>query len=150
MNSLGRILYAEDNPHDVELTLGALAEHKFANDVVVVRDGGEALDYLYRRGKFAGRPEGNPLFALLDLKMPKVDGLQVLATIKQDQNLREIPVVMLTSSREEKDSAQSYALGVNSFVIKPVDFEGFAQAVKDIGVYWALHNQPPPGSISRA
>jgi len=145
MTTLGQILYAEDNPQDVELTLGALAEYKFVNDMVVVPDGAQALDYLYCRGRFSARPPGNPMFALLDLKMPKMDGLQVLAAIKQDENLRAIPVIMLTSSREEQDSARSYALGVNSFVIKPVDFEGFARAVKDIGIYWALHNHPPAG-----
>jgi CheY-like chemotaxis protein len=148
MNSLGRILYAEDSVQDVELTLAALAEHHIANKVIVVADGAEALDYLYSRGRFKDRPTGNPALVLLDLKMPKVDGLQVLETIKRDEKLRSIPVVMLTSSNEERDLARSYGLGVNSYVIKPVGFEAFIDAVKKLGVFWALVNEPPPGSAN--
>ncbi|MDB6169300.1 MAG: response regulator with CheY-like receiver domain and winged-helix DNA-binding domain [Verrucomicrobia bacterium] len=147
MNLLGRILYAEDNAHDVELTLSALAESHLANEVVVVGDGAEALDYLYLRGRFKDRRKGNPTLVLLDLKMPKVTGLEVLAAIKQDEKLRAIPVVILTSSQEEQDLARSYALGVNSFVLKPVGFEGFMDAVKKLGIYWALVNQAPLGSL---
>jgi CheY-like chemotaxis protein len=145
MNEIRSILFAEDNPHDVELTLAALAEHNLANEVVVVSDGAEALDYLYRRGRFLNRPGGHPALVLLDLKMPKIDGLGVLRTIKQDETLRVIPIVMLTSSREEQDLVRSYQLGVNSYVVKPVDFQSFIEAVKQLGVFWAMHNQPPVG-----
>jgi CheY-like chemotaxis protein len=144
MNPLRRILLAEDNAHDVELTLSALAEHHLLNEIVVVNDGAEALDYLYRRGRFKTRESGEPALILLDLKMPKVDGLEVLRTMKQDEKLRSIPVVMLTSSREEQDLIRSYQLGVNSYVIKPVGFQAFVSAVKELGVYWTVHNQPPP------
>ncbi|MGH7947572.1 MAG: response regulator [Opitutaceae bacterium] len=150
MNQLHSILFAEDNPHDVELTLSALAEHNLVNEGVVVSDGAEALDYLYRRGRFSMRAAGDPALMLLDLKMPKVDGLEVLRTIKQDEKLRSLPVVMLTSSREEQDLARSYQFGVNSYVLKPVDFQAFVAAVKDLGIYWTVHNQPPPGSIRSA
>lgn len=146
MNQLRSILFAEDNQHDVELTLSALTDHRLANEVVVVSDGAEALDYLYRRGRFRMRAAGDPALMLLDLKMPKVDGLEVLRIIKQDEQLRTLPVVMLTSSREEQDLARSYQLGVNSYVLKPVDFQSFAEAVKSLGIYWTVHNQPPPGS----
>ena len=139
-----RILLAEDNPNDVELTLCALEEHKLANEVVVVRDGEEALEYLFRRGKFADRPSDQPVLALLDLKMPKVDGLEVLRQMKADETLRTIPTVILTSSREEQDLVNSYRAGVNAYVVKPVDFEQFIQAVKQIGLFWALINEPPP------
>lgn len=149
MNEIRRILFAEDNPHDVELTLCALAEHNLANQVVVVSDGAAALDYLYRRGPYKQRSEGHPALILLDLKMPKVDGLDVLKVVKQDDELRTIPIVMLTSSREEQDLVRSYRLGVNSYVLKPVDFQAFVEAVKHLGVYWAIHNQPPPGSGGR-
>jgi len=142
---LKRILLVEDSTNDVELTLAALAQHDLANDVVVVRDGAEALDYLYARSAYAGRQFGNPALLLLDLKMPKVDGLDVLRTIKADPALRSIPVVMLTSSREEQDLIASYALGVNSYVVKPVDFAEFMEAVRHIGVFWAVVNEPPPG-----
>ena len=145
MNKLHSILLAEDNPHDVELTLSALAEHNLANEVDVAHDGEEALDYLYHRGRFALRTNGHPAVVLLDLKMPKVDGLEVLRAIKADPNLKNIPVVMLTSSREESDLPRSYALGVNAYVVKPVDFQTFVEAVKQIGVFWAIHNEPPPG-----
>lgn len=144
------ILIAEDSPNDVEMTLAALAENNLANDVIVVNDGEEALDYLYARNKFQGRPPGNPVVVLLDLKMPKVDGLEVLQVLKQDENLKMIPVVMLTSSREEQDLLKSYQLGVNAYVVKPVGFPQFIDAVKRLGVFWAVYNQPPPGSTHRA
>ena len=139
-----RILFAEDSPHDVEMTLAALAEHRLSNEIVVVNDGEQALDYLYARGRYAGRPAGNPVVALLDLKMPKVDGLEVLRAIKTDPQLRTIPVVMLTSSREEQDVVQSYRLGTNAYVVKPVDFHSFVEAVKQLGAFWTVHNEPPP------
>jgi CheY-like chemotaxis protein len=143
MNQPNIILLAEDNAHDVELTLAALTEHNVANDIVVVNDGAQALDYLYSRGKFAGRKPGLPAVALLDLKMPKVDGLEVLRAIKQDDKMRALPVVMLTSSREEPDLVRAYELGVNSYVLKPVEFQSFVEAVKNLGVYWTVHNQRP-------
>ena len=146
MSELRSILLVEDNPLDVELTLAALAEHHLANEVVVTHDGEEALDYLHLRGRFQGRPPGHPAVILLDLKMPKVDGLEVLRAIKGDAALKTIPVVMLTSSREEPDLVRSYALGVNAYVVKPVDFQAFVTAVKQVGVFWAVHNEPPPGS----
>ena len=146
---LGRILLVEDNPYDVELTLEALADYNVANEVVTVGDGAEALDYLYRRGAFANRPEGNPATILLDLKLPKVDGIEVLRTIKADEELKIIPVVVLTSSREEQDLITSYQLGVNAYVVKPIDFHQFARAVKGLGVFWAIINEPPPGSARR-
>ena len=141
---LKRILLAEDSPNDVELTRAALEQHHLVNEIVVVRDGAEALDYLYARGPFAGRPPGNPALLLLDLKMPKVDGLEVLKAIKADAALKTIPVVMLTSSREEQDLIASYQLGVNGYVVKPVDFPEFMEAVRQIGIFWALVNEPPP------
>jgi CheY-like chemotaxis protein len=149
MNALKKILLAEDSAKDIELTLAALAEHNLANDVVVVRDGGEALDYLYRRGAYASRTNDNPAVVLLDLKMPKVDGIQVLRTIKADAALQKIPVVMLTSSREENDVVESYRLGVNAYVVKPVGFAEFVQAVSQLGVFWALINEPPPGTVKK-
>ncbi len=149
MPELKRILLAEDNANDVELTLAALAEHNLANEVVVVRDGNEALDYLYRRGPFANRPGEHPAVVVLDIKMPKVGGLEVLRAIKQDEHLRVIPVVMLTSSREEGDLMRSYQAGVNAYVVKPVDFNQFSEAVKQLGLFWALINETPPGSLHR-
>ena len=149
MAELKRILLAEDNPKDVELTLTALDEHHLANEVVVVHDGAETLDYLYRRGKFAMRADNNPAVVLLDLKMPKVDGLEVLRTIKGDHNLKTIPVVILTSSREERDLVESYKLGVNAYVVKPVNFQQFIDAVKELGAFWAILNEPPPGSVRK-
>lgn len=143
------ILLAEDNPNDAELTLTALGEHNLANDVVTVGDGAEALDYLHRRGKYANRLNGNPAVILLDLKMPKVDGLEVLRSVKSDAQLKGIPIVMLTSSREESDLLRSYELGVNAYVVKPVSFREFIDAVKQLGVFWALINEPPPGSVRR-
>jgi CheY-like chemotaxis protein len=145
MTEIKRILLAEDNPRDVELTLTALAEHNLANEVVVVTDGGEALDYLYCRGKYAQRNGKHPAVVLLDLKMPKVDGLEVLKTIKADEHMKTIPIVMLTSSREEQDLIKSYKLGANAYVVKPVDFQQFIQAVKELGAFWALINEPPMG-----
>ncbi len=144
MNDLRRILLAEDNPNDVELTLEALAQHNLANEVDVVNDGAEALDYLYRRNKYEGRSNGDPAVVLLDLKMPKVDGLEVLKTIKSDPQLRTIPAVILTSSREETDLIRSYELGVNAFVVKPVDFTQFVESVRQVGMFWAIINEPPP------
>lgn len=144
MTELRRILLAEDSINDAELTLAALTEHRVANEVVVVRDGAEALDYLYRRNGFAQRSVGNPAVLLLDLKMPKVDGLEVLRQVKTDPMLRTIPVVMLTSSREEQDLVRSYELGVNAYVVKPVDFVHFVDAVKQLGGFWGLVNEPPP------
>lgn len=149
MTEIKQILLAEDSPQDVEMTLTALEEHRLANEVVVVPDGVEALDYLYSRGKYAGRPPGLPALVLLDLKMPRVDGLEVLRKLKGDPAMASLPVVMLTSSREEQDLVQSYAAGANAYVVKPVDFDGFVNAVKQIGAFWVLHNQPPPGCGAR-
>lgn len=144
MTSLRPILLVEDSPRDVELTLAALARCQLANEVVVTRDGAEALDWLFARGAFGARDPGEPAVVLLDLKLPKLDGLEVLAVIKKDASLRQIPVVMLTSSREEKDLVQSYELGVNAFVVKPVDFNEFFHAVQELGMFWAILNEPPP------
>jgi CheY-like chemotaxis protein len=149
MTTLGRILIVEDDPNDVELTLTALADYNLANEVVVARDGQKALDYLYCRGEFAARPVGNPAVMLLDLKMPKVGGLEVLQQIRSDEQLKLIPVVVLTSSHEEKDMMKSYSLGVNAYVVKPVDFHEFVNAVKELGVFWAVINEPPPGSVKK-
>ena len=149
MSTLGRILIVEDDPNDVELTLTALDEYKLANEVVVTRDGEEALDYLYCRGTFKTRSNDNPAVMLLDLKLPKLDGLEVLQQIKSDENLKMIPVVILTSSHEEKDVVASYKLGVNAYVVKPVDFHEFVNAVKELGVFWALINESPPGSVKK-
>ncbi len=146
MKALKRILLAEDDAVDRKLTLRALAEHNLANGVDVARDGAEALDYLFRKGKFAERPDGHPLLVLLDIKMPKVDGLEVLRRIKADVDLRVLPVVVLTSSHEERDLVQSYRLGVNAYVVKPLEFEDFVKAVKQLAVFWALINEPPPDS----
>lgn len=148
MSEPKRILLAEDSPQDVEMTLEALSQHHLINEVVVVNDGEQALDYLYCRGRFADRPSGNPVLVLLDLKMPKVDGLEVLRTIKSDEKLRTTPVVMLTSSREEQDVVRSYRLGINAYVVKPVDFQSFIEAVKQLGAFWAIHNEPPPSSVT--
>jgi len=139
-----RILLAEDNENDVELTLTALRANSLVNEVTVVRDGAEALDFLKRRGSYANRDPGLPALMLLDLKMPKVDGLEVLRVVKADPDLRTLPVVVLTSSREEQDLVQSYNLGVNAYVVKPVDFCAFMDAVKLLGGFWALLNEPPP------
>ena len=149
MSELRRILIVEDDPRDVELTLTALDEHKLANEVVITRDGKEALDYLYCREQFASRPEENPAVILLDLKLPKVDGFEVLQQIRSDERLKMIPVVVLTSSHEEKDLLATYQLGVNAYVVKPVDFHEFVNAVKELGMFWAIINQPPPGSAKK-
>lgn len=143
---LKRILLVEDSANDTELILAALSENSLANEVVVVRDGEEALDYLYRRGIFRLRLEGNPIVVLLDLKLPKVDGLEVIAQLKSDPVMRVVPVVALTSSREEPDLRRCYELGVNAYVVKPVDFHEFVNAIKGLGLFWAVINQPPPGS----
>jgi CheY-like chemotaxis protein len=150
MSELARILLVEDDPRDVELTLTALGEYNLANEVVVTRDGEQALDFLYCRGKFSNRSNDNPAVLLLDLKLPKVDGLQVLQQIKSDERLKLIPVVVLTSSHEEKDMMRSYKLGVNAYVVKPVDFHEFVNAIKELGVFWAVINEPPPGSVKKA
>jgi CheY-like chemotaxis protein len=138
-----KILLAEDDPNDVELTLTALEEYNLANKVVVARDGAEALDYLYRRGRFADRPAGHPVVVLLDLKMPKVDGLEVLRRVKGDPALKTIPVVVLTSSRQDQDLVESYNLGVNAYVVKPVAFDKFVEVVRQIGLFWVLMNETP-------
>jgi CheY-like chemotaxis protein len=143
---LGRILMVEDDPKDVELSLTALEDYNLANEVVVVRDGEEALDYLFCRNGYKDRSGGNPAVMLLDLKLPKVDGLEVLRQVKANEHLRLIPVVVLTSSHEEKDLVTSYRLGVNAYVVKPVDFHQFVNAIKELGVFWAVINAPPPGS----
>ena len=150
MSDLKRILLVEDDPKDVELTLTGLAEYNLANEVVVARDGEEALDYLYRRGNHKTRTNGNPAVMLLDLKLPKINGFEVLQQIRADENLKMIPVVMLTSSREERDLVTSYKLGVNAYVVKPVDFHQFVNAVKELGVFWAVINEPPPGSVKKS
>nr|WP_295745259.1 response regulator [uncultured Acidocella sp.] len=148
MADLRPILLVEDNPRDLELTLAALAKCQLANEIVVARDGAEALDYLYARGAHENRVPGDPAVVLLDLKLPKVDGLEVLEKVKSDPMQRQIPVVMLTSSREERDLLRSYELGVNAFVVKPVDFNAFFEAIQDLGMFWAILNEPPPGARS--
>jgi CheY-like chemotaxis protein len=145
MNPIHSVLLVEDNPNDVELTLSALKDARLANEVVVTHDGEEALEYLMRRGRYKGRTNPNPAVILLDLKMPKVDGHEVLRQIRGDPYLRLIPVVVLTSSREEKDLYSSYDKGANSYVVKPVDFEEFISAIGKLGVFWAVLNEPPPG-----
>lgn len=144
MAGLKPILLVEDNPNDIELTLAALESSQLANEIVICRDGAEALDFIYRRGPHADRQVQDPAVVLLDLKLPKVDGLEVLAKVKGDPVTRGIPVVMLTSSREETDVVRSYDLGVNAFVVKPVGFEEFFAAIKELGVFWAVLNEPPP------
>lgn len=138
------ILLVEDNPNDIELTLIALEKTRLANPVVSLRDGEEALQYLRREGQWADRGAEIPAVILLDKKLPKVDGHEVLKTVRSDEDLRRIPVVMLTSSREESDLLRSYDLGVNAYVVKPVQFEDFMDAIKDLGVFWAVLNEPPP------
>lgn len=142
-----QILLVEDSRNDAELTLAALSEHRLANEVLHLRDGEEALDYLFGRGRFTGRQDGTPAFVLLDLKMPKVDGLEVLRQMKAHERLASIPVVVLTSSREERDLIDSYKLGVNAYVVKPVDFDAFQDAVRQLGAFWAVINEAPPGSL---
>jgi CheY-like chemotaxis protein len=150
MTELRTILLAEDNANDVELTLAALRQNRLLNDVVVVRDGAEALDYLYRRNQFDARGGGCPVVMLLDLKMPKVDGLEVLRQVKGDPELRAMPIVVLTSSREEQDLVRSYNFGVNAYVVKPVEFHDFVDAIKLVGGFWAVVNEPPPHGAARA
>jgi len=150
MGSLKRILLAEDSPNDVELTLAALSEHRLANDVLHVPDGAEALDYLYCRGRFEGRPGGLPVVVLLDIKMPKVDGLEVLRRIRSEPRMASLPVVILTSSREEADIIEGYRLHVNAYVVKPVAFPDFVEAIKNVGLFWAVLNEPPPASPQKA
>ena len=147
MSKLGRILLVEDDPRDVELTMTALQEYNLSNEVVVARDGEEALDFLYSRGQFAERDSERPAVVLLDLKLPKVNGLEVLQQVRSDPRLKLLPVVVLTSSHEERDLVSSYELGVNAYVVKPVDFHAFVNAVRELGVFWALINEPPPGSM---
>ena len=144
MSKLGRILLVEDDPRDVELTLTALQEYNLANEVAVARDGQEALDYLHCHGKFSDRDEHPPAVMLLDLKLPKINGLEVLQHVRSNQQLRLLPVVVLTSSHEERDLVRSYELGVNAYVVKPVDFHDFVNAVKELGIFWAVINEPPP------
>jgi len=141
---LKRILLVEDNPYDVELALAALEEHQLSSQVTVTHDGVEALDYLHGRGRYFGAGRTLPAVVLLDLKMPRMDGLEVLCHLKKDPELRRLPVVMLTSSREEKDLARSYELGVNAYIVKPVDFTEYVRTVKELGVFWAVLNEPPP------
>jgi CheY-like chemotaxis protein len=147
MSELARILLVEDSKNDKDLTVAALSESGLSNELTWVKDGQEALDYIYREGAFAQRPEGQPAVVLLDLKMPRVDGLQVLAKVKGDPTVRTIPIVVLTSSNEEIDVVRSYGLGVNAYVVKPVGFTEFVSALKDLGVFWAVLNRPPPGSV---
>jgi two-component system response regulator len=149
MTPLKRILLVEDSPRDAELILDALGGHQLANEVVHLRDGADALDYLYRRGTFADRADGQPAMILLDLKLPKVDGLEVLRQIKGDSALMRIPVVMMTSSREEQDLLDSYRLGVNAYVVKPMKFHDFVEAVSQAGAFWGVINEEPPGSVQR-
>lgn len=147
MSKIKRILLAEDNPNDEELTLTALAECRITNGVEVVHDGVEVLDFIYRTGKYEGTVDALPCVILLDLKMPRMDGLEVLRRIKSDSTKKLIPIVMLTSSREESDLARSYDLGVNAFVVKPVDFDQFLQAIRALGLFWAIINEPPPAQV---
>ena len=147
MAELRPILLVEDNPKDLELTLAALAKCQLANEIVVARDGAEALDFLYSRAAHKERSPGDPAVVLLDLKLPKIDGLEVLETIKKDPHQRQIPIVMLTSSREERDLVRSYELGVNAFVVKPVDFNAFFEAIQDLGMFWGILNEPPPRPV---
>lgn len=140
------ILLVEDDLRDQELTLLALERSQLANDVILVRDGAAALDYLRREGEYADRQEGNPAIVLMDLKLPKVNGLEVLEAVRQTPSLRSIPMVMLTSSQEESDLVRSYELGINAYVVKPVEFKQFVSAISDLGVFWAVLNEPPPGS----
>jgi CheY-like chemotaxis protein len=144
MADLRPILLVEDNPKDLELTLAALEKCQLANEIIIARDGEEALDCLHTRGRFRGAGGRDPAVVLLDLKLPKIDGLQVLENVKSNPRLRHVPIVMLTSSREEQDLVRSYALGVNAFVVKPVEFSKFFKAIQDLGVFWAILNEPPP------
>lgn len=140
------ILIVEDSPNDLELTLNALGKSALANEVLVTRDGAEAAEYLFRTGAYADRLPGNPAVVLLDLKLPKVDGLELLQMVRANEGTRQTPVVLLTSSREERDVVSGYRLGVNAYVVKPVEFRAFVQAIQDLGTFWAVWNEPPPGS----
>jgi CheY-like chemotaxis protein len=146
---LKRIVLVEDSPQDIELTLSALVENHLANEVIVVQDGEEALDYLYQRGSYRLRAPGHPAVVLLDLKLPKVSGLEVLEKVKGDDSLKMIPIVMLTSSREDKDLERAYLLGVNAYVVKPVQFSAFVAALKELGLFWTEINEPPPGTVKK-
>lgn len=152
MNSLRRILLVDDSPRDRELAINALDDYRLANELIALRDGAEALDYLFRRGDFAGRTDAQPAVILLDLKMPRVNGLEALRQIKADPNLKSIPVVMMTSSREEQDMVSSYGLGVNAYVVKPLKFQSFVEAVKQVGSFWAVLNETvqPLGKETKA
>ena len=153
MNQIKRILLVEDDPKDVELTLTALEDYRLTNGVDVVRDGAEALDYLFHRGKYQTRDSGSPAVVILDLKLPKVSGLEVLRQVKADEQLRLVPMVVLTSSREEPDLIASYQLGVNAYMVKPVDFHKFVEAIKTLGAFWAVLNEAPltePKSVPEA
>jgi CheY-like chemotaxis protein len=143
------ILLVEDNPKDLELTLIALEKSQLANDVVITRDGAEAIDYLLRQGPHQDRIKGSPAVILLDLKLPKIDGLEVLKIIRDNEDLKSVPVVMLTSSNEEADLVRAYELGVNAYVVKPVNFHDFLRAISDLGIFWAVVNEPPPGSLRK-
>jgi CheY-like chemotaxis protein len=149
MNALNRILIVDDSTRDTELALDALEAHHLANEVVVLRDGADALDYLFRRGPHAARSDSQPAVVLLDLKMPKVDGTEVLRQLKRDPELKRIPVVVMTSSREEQDLLETYNLGANAYVVKPVKFHEFVDAIKQVGGFWAVLNEPPPGCAPR-
>ncbi len=140
------ILIVEDNANDLALTLNALEKSRLANEVIVARDGAEAADYLFLRGVHAHRPAGNPVVVLLDLKLPKIDGLELLKMVREHELTGKTPVVLLTSSREERDVVEGYRLGVNAYVVKPVEFREFVQAIQDLGMFWAVLNEPPPGS----
>jgi len=144
MSKLRRILLVDDSPRDIELATDALESNNLANGIIALRDGAEALDYLFCRGQFSGRTDGYPAVILLDLKMPKVDGLEVLRQVKSDPNLRMIPTVIMTSSREEQDLVKSYGLGANAYIVKPVNFQEFVDSVRQIGAFWAILNEPPP------
>ena len=146
MSVLKPILVVEDNPNDLELTLRALEKSKLANEVVVARDGVEAADYLFRRNHYADRPAGSPAVILLDLKLPRIDGLELLKLVRDDDEIGRTPIVLLTSSREERDILTGYSLGANSYVVKPVAFADFVQVIQELGVFWAVLNEPPPGS----
>ena len=146
MSTLKPILIVEDSPNDLELTLNALEKSRLANEVIVARDGAEGADYLFRRGRYGDRQVGNPAVVLLDLKLPKIDGLELLKMIRANDETGRTPVVLLTSSREERDVITGYKLGVNAYVVKPVNFSEFVQAIQDLGVFWAVLNEPPPGS----
>ncbi len=150
MGKFKRILLVEDDPKDIELTLAALGDYRLTNEIVVAKDGIEALEYLHRQGTFANRPEGNPVLVMLDIKMPRMDGIEVLRQIKTDRLLQKIPVVIMTSSRESQDLEQCYMLGANAYVVKPVRFADFVEAVKQIGAFWTLLNEAPSDNVEKA